>query len=170
MLNKIQYQVSIDRLVADTHKVLSNYSFNRQNQICFQNTKFGMNNVYEGTGDSRLPDSPMYQKNEKDFIYFNEKFKDTIFYDIHKHFPGRMRLANLKSKKCYAMHSDPKLFRYHFAIETNENCFILYRDGKHHHIPADGYCYIMNADYEHTALNAGNTDRIHLIISKNEDN
>ena len=40
MLNKIQYQVDIDRLVADTYKILSSYSFNRQNQICFQNTKF----------------------------------------------------------------------------------------------------------------------------------
>ena len=57
------------------------------------------------------------------------------------------------------------MVRYHFAVDTNENCFILYRDHKHFHIPGDGVCYEMNTDEYHTVVNASREDRVHLVIS-----
>lgn len=169
LIKKLQYKVDIETLINQTKIILSKYNFNEQNQICFQNTKPNLNDVYEGTGDARLSHCPSYGKPDNDFVYFNKNFIDTIFYDISKNFPGKMRLSVLKSKKCMWMHSDPNLTRYHFAIETNENCFILFKNNKHYHIPVDGHCYEMNANSDHTALNSGKTDRIHLLISKNEN-
>jgi len=165
MIEKLDFNVDINRLRSDTEKVLTEYPVNDQNQICFQNTKFGLDDVYEGTGDARLPQCPTYKKLEKDFVYFNMTFRDTIFYDISQKFSGRMRLHVLSSKKCYWMHTDPNIIRYHFAIFTNDNCFILYKDNYQFHIPADGHCYKMDAGPNHTALNAGKENRIHLVIS-----
>jgi hypothetical protein len=165
MIQKLQYKIDIEQLQFETKKILDKYPVNEQNQICFQNTKPNLNDVYEGTGDARLPYCPTYNKPEKDFIYFNNEFKDTIFYSISQRFSGRMRLNVLPNKKCYRMHIDPNLIRYHFAIFTNDNCFILYKDKKHYHIPANGYCYKMDARIDHTALNAGKENRIHLVIS-----
>ena len=165
MIEKLDFKVNIDQLLKETRTILNRYPVNDQNQICFQNTKPDLNDVYEGTGDTRLRQSPSYEKDEKDFIYFNTEFRDTLFYDISLKFPGRMRLAVLKSKRCYWMHSDPGVTRHHFAILTNDNCFMLYKDGYHTHIPADGHCYKVPVDCQHTALNAGINDRVHLTVS-----
>ena len=76
-----------------------------------------------------------------------------------------MRLMKMLPKKAMWMHNDPGMVRYHFAIITNENCFILYRDHGHYHIPNNGMCYYMNTEEYHSAVNASREDRIHLVIS-----
>lgn len=161
------YKVDVERLKADTYKVLEEYPINEHNQICLQNTSENWD-VYQGTGDSRLSHSPMYGYKEKDFTYFNPVFNGTVFEEIWNTFPykmGRMRLMKVPAKKCYWMHNDPGMVRYHFAIITNEDCFILYRNHNHIHIPANGVCYEMNTEEHHTAVNASREDRIHLVIS-----
>jgi hypothetical protein len=92
-----------------------------------------------------------------------------VFEEIYKTFPhkiGRMRLMKMGPKKCYWLHNDPGLIRYHFAVVTNPGAFILYEKGNHYHIPADGYAYEMDANTNHTALNSGREDRIHLVLNK----
>lgn len=168
LINTVDYKIDVNRLQNDCINILKKYKFNEHNQICFQNTSSEVQDVYEGTGDARLSHCPMYGLLEEDFNYFNFEFNNTIFREIFDTFPhkiGRMRLTKLPSKKCYWMHNDPGMVRYHFAIFTNENCFILYKDHAHYHIPADGICYKMNTDEYHTALNSSNEDRIHLLIT-----
>jgi hypothetical protein len=167
LITPINFKIDIDVLKLETTEILKKFSFNKENQICFQNTST-MYNVYEGTGDSRLSHCPMYGLKEEDFKFFNPEFSDTIFKKIFDTFPfniGRMRLMNVPSKKCYWMHTDPGIVRYQFAIETNPDCFILYREHGAYHIPPDGMCYKMNTDEYHTAINASREDRIHLVIS-----
>lgn len=167
LITPIDFSVDVGRLIADTRAVLAKYPFNNHNQVCFQNTSDSFD-VYQGTGDSRLDHCPMYGLLEEDFTYFNTEFTDTIFWEIFNSFPhkmGRMRLMKVPAKKCYWMHNDPGMVRYHFAVDTNQDCFILYRDHGHYHIPADGVCYRMNTDEHHTAVNASIEDRIHLVIS-----
>tara|TARA_B110000305_G_C19460497_1_gene653998 strand:+ start:855 stop:1376 length:522 start_codon:yes stop_codon:yes gene_type:complete len=167
LITAIDYKIDINKLQKDTTKVLETYPFNKHNQICFQNTNINYN-PYQGTGDSRLDHCPMYGLQEEDFIVFNPEFHGTVFEEIWKTFPhkmGRMRLMKVPAKKCYWMHNDPGIVRYHFAIDTNPDCFILYRDYGHYHIPADGVCYKMDTDEHHTAVNASRDDRIHLVIS-----
>ena len=168
LITPINFEVDIDRLKHDSAKALEKFPFNNHNQICFVNTSGDNLDPYEGTGDSRLSHCPMYGLKEEDFNIFNTAFNNTIFEEICQHFPfkmGRIRLMKVPAKKCYWMHNDPGMVRYHFAVETNEDCFILYRDHGHYHIPADGVCYRMNTDEHHTAVNASREDRIHLVIS-----
>jgi hypothetical protein len=168
LITPISYKINIDQLKHDSAVVLDKYPFNNHNQICFQNTPGVDLDPYQGTGDSRLDHCPMYGLQEEDFKIFNPEFNGTVFEEIFKTFPhkiGRMRLMKVPAKKCYWMHNDPGMVRYHFAVDTNSDCFILYRDHGHYHIPADGVCYKMDTDEHHTAVNASRDDRIHLVIS-----
>ena len=70
MIERLDFKVDIDQLLKETRTILNRYPVNDQNQICFQNTKPDLNDVYEGTGDTRLRQSPSYEKDEKDFIHF----------------------------------------------------------------------------------------------------
>jgi hypothetical protein len=167
LISKIDYKVDPVILKDQTMEILKKFPFNKQNQICFQNTSENYD-VYQGTGDARLSHCPMYGLEEKDFKFFNPEFQGTVFEEIYNSFPvkiGRMRLMSLPAKKCYWMHTDPYMVRYHFAIITNEDAYILYRKHGHYHIPVDGHCYVMNTTEHHTAVNAGLEDRIHLVIS-----
>lgn len=167
LITPIDFSVDVSRLIEDTRAALVKYPFNNHNQICFQNTTTDYD-VYQGTGDSRLDHCPMYGLAEEEFVNFNPDFQGTVFEEIWNTFPykmGRMRLMKVPAKKCYWMHNDPGMVRYHFAVDTNEDCFILYRDHGHYHISADGVCYRMNTDEHHTAVNASRDDRIHLVIS-----
>lgn len=168
LIKEIDFSVDIAELQRDCSLILSNYTFNEHNQICFQNTSPDKADVYEGTGDARLSHCPMYGLKEQDFKYFNAEFDKTVFRKIFDTFPykiGRMRLTKLPPKKCYWMHNDPGMIRFHFAIFTNDNCFILYKNYSHYHIPANGICYKMETEKYHTAINASNEDRIHLLIT-----
>jgi hypothetical protein len=52
-------------------------------------------------------------------------------------------------------------FRFHIPIHTNEDArFII--DSKDLHLPADGWCYLVNTTYLHSTNNRGTTDRIHV--------
>ncbi len=168
-ITKTEFTIDYDKLLNDYNKVMSNHKFNDHNQICFVNTQDSDNDVYQGTGDIRLAHSNSYGLEEKDFTKFNTNFNGTIFEEIYKTFPyeiGRMRLMKMGPKKCYWLHNDPGLIRYHFAVVTNPGAFILYEKGNHYHIPADGYAYEMDANTNHTALNSGREDRIHLVLNK----
>jgi hypothetical protein len=52
-------------------------------------------------------------------------------------------------------------FRFHIPIYTNPDArFII--NGVDLHIPADGWCYIVNTTYLHSTDNQGDADRIHI--------
>lgn len=51
-------------------------------------------------------------------------------------------------------------YRYHIAITSNENCFLVY-DNEKFYIPVDGHPYIINAGYMHSYYNNGDTNRTH---------
>jgi hypothetical protein len=168
LIYPIDFKIDIDILQKQTLEIINKYPFKVENQICFQNTSENINDVYQGTGDMRLSHSVSYNLKETDFKYFNSEFNNTIFRQIYDLIPfkiGRMRLMNVPAKRCYWMHTDPKLVRYHFAIFTNEDCFVLYRNHGIFNIPADGVCYRMSVDEPHTVVNASRQDRIHLVIS-----
>jgi len=52
-------------------------------------------------------------------------------------------------------------FRFHIAIETDPDAKFTIA-GKELHIPADGWCYIVNTTHLHSTDNRSNTDRIHI--------
>ncbi len=52
-------------------------------------------------------------------------------------------------------------FRFHIPILTNPDAMFII-NGKEMHLPADGWCYIINTTYMHSTDNRGNSDRIHI--------
>lgn len=79
---------------------------------------------------------------------------------------GRVRIMQIKPKQCYTFHIDNN-FRYHLAIDSNPNSFIVFKEPTHQliNIPTDGFLYQMNGFHKHSAMNGGNKPRIHLVIS-----
>ena len=73
LIRAIDFSVDHNQLIEDTNRIMEKYPFNKENQICFQNTKDSPPDPYQGTGDSRLDHCPMYGLEERDFTEFNRK-------------------------------------------------------------------------------------------------
>tara|TARA_B100000315_G_C14442887_1_gene525514 strand:- start:112 stop:663 length:552 start_codon:yes stop_codon:yes gene_type:complete len=106
---------------------------------------------------------------ESDYSVINDEFQDTAIVELLAKLPfpyGRTRLMKMAPKSCLSVHADPTA-RYHYAIVTNPSCYLIEVDGSSgtfYHIPADGRLYHMEAFRTHTAINASNEARIHLVI------
>jgi len=104
---------------------------------------------------------------EADFSCFNEAFRDTYFWSVYEQLPfavGRMRLMVLPPLTVYGMHRDGSR-RAHIAITSNPCCRLVAGSGVTAHIPVDGRMYVVDTLTEHTAFNAGTTERVHLVMS-----
>lgn len=84
----------------------------------------------------------------------------------------RARFANLSARSKVKPHIDYDTtygIRLHIAITTNSQCVNGGWDKEgaeiKHHIPADGSVWLVNPGVKHYAINDGDTDRNHLIIS-----
>lgn len=165
LLVRLNKKVDLISLKRDAAKILARYPFNDKMQVCLTHRPGVLDpkqKAYEGTGRLR-------GLHEMDFCIFNEEFKDTYIFNLfakgsHAYQFGRMRLAILPSHHCYSVHRDVSFRRSHIAIYTNPKCYILFPEKGAYHIPADGFIYSMNVQEEHTALNGGDSDRIHLIM------
>ena len=84
----------------------------------------------------------------------------------------RTRFASLAPKSSVKPHFDYNTdysIRVHVAIKSNEYCINggWDKNGNLHkqHIPTDGSVWFVNPGVKHFAVNNGNTERVHLIIS-----
>lgn len=72
----------------------------------------------------------------------------------------RTRLLTLDPLRCYSYHQDPT-YRVHIPIHTNHHSWLLI-DGQTHQLKT-GYAYLVNTKLEHTAINASNEPRSHIV-------
>ena len=105
---------------------------------------------------------------EIDFSEFNPKFKGTYFENVHeeltKRFPiGRTRVLAKNQYNCNSWHRDPEP-RLHIPVTTNPGSLFVVN---HHvtHLPADGSVYFTDTRGYHTALNGGDTSRVHIVAA-----
>lgn len=105
---------------------------------------------------------------EIDFSEFNPRFADTYFEQVHaalvKRFPiGRMRVLSKGLYNCNSWHRDPEP-RLHIPIITNPGSLFVVN---HHvtHLPADGSVYFTDTRCYHTALNGGESRRVHIVAA-----
>ena len=75
---------------------------------------------------------------------------------------GRVRMLTMKPRTTYSLHHDPDLWRVHIPLITNPDAF-MFVDGKMWHLPA-GFAYMVQVEYHHLAVNAGNENRIHVVF------
>ena len=105
---------------------------------------------------------------EKAFSEFNPDFAGTYFEEVHRQlatrFPiGRMRVLSKGLYNCNSWHRDPEP-RLHIPIVTNPGSLFVVN---HHvtHLPADGSVYFTDTRGDHTALNGGETRRVHIVAA-----
>ena len=105
---------------------------------------------------------------EIDFSEFNPAFSGTYFEHVHeeltRRFPiGRMRVLSKGLYNCNSWHRDPEP-RLHIPILTNPGSLFVVN---HHvtHLPADGSVYFTDTRGYHTALNGGETRRVHIVAA-----
>lgn len=120
-------------------------------------------------GDDRYIEGPREELvSEIIFSEFNPKFKDTYFEHVHKElikrFPiGRTRVLSKGLYNCNFWHRDPEP-RIHIPVVTNPGSLFIVN---HHvtHLPADGSVYFTDTRGYHTALNGGETKRVHVVAA-----
>ena len=105
---------------------------------------------------------------EVDFCEFNPKFKGTYFEhvleELCKRFPiGRTRVLSKGLYNCNSWHRDPEP-RLHIPVISNPGSLFIVN---HHatHLPADGSVYFTDTRGYHTALNGGETRRVHVVAA-----
>lgn len=102
------------------------------------------------------------------FSEFVPKFAGTYFEHVHneliKRFPiGRMRVLSKGLYNCNSWHRDPEP-RLHIPVISNPGSLFIVN---HHctHLPADGSVYFTDTRGYHTALNGGETRRVHVVAA-----
>ena len=102
------------------------------------------------------------------FTEFVPKFSGTYFEHVHreltKRFPvGRMRVLSKDLYNCNSWHRDPEP-RLHIPITSNPGSLFIVN---HHctHLPADGSVYFTDTRGYHTAINGGETKRVHIVAA-----
>jgi hypothetical protein len=119
---------------------------------------------FEGIGDIRYQNNNPTGLKEKDFTKWIpgtetlQQISDTL--QIRKE--GRVRMLMMPPKSTYSFHYDPDLWRVHIPLITNSSSFVV-SHGKLWHLPL-GYAYLVQVEYHHLALNAGDQNRIHIVF------
>lgn len=120
-------------------------------------------------GDDRYVEEPREDLvSEEQFSEFNPKFSGTYFEEVvaelKKRFPiGRTRILSKGLYNCNSWHRDPEP-RLHIPVTTNPGSLFIVN---HHvtHLPADGSVYFTDTRGYHTALNGGDTHRVHIVAA-----
>jgi hypothetical protein len=130
-------------------------------------------NDLSGLFHTRVDDS--YQEvereelvNESAFTEFVPTFADTYFKDVWDTLCdiapiGRMRVLSKGLYNCNSWHRDPEP-RLHIPIISNPGSLFVVN---HHvtHLPADGSIYFTDTRGYHTALNGGESHRVHIVAA-----
>jgi len=102
------------------------------------------------------------------FTEFVPRFRNTYFEHVWKILKqvapiGRMRVLSKGLYNCNSWHRDPEP-RLHIPVISNPGSLFVVN---HHvtHLPADGSVYFTDTRGYHTALNGGETHRVHIVAA-----
>jgi hypothetical protein len=195
-MDRLNIKFDIERLRESTREILSRVEFYGKPNVPPQiglvhkpSSKIQEDKIFGSGSVGRTVDEEGKRIHfETEFTVFNEDYKDTYFYEVWKALQqlpggiGRFRLMLLRPRTLLSFHHDFEM-RFHIPIITNPRCFFLVNNVPEEfpelfgtllptvnvfHLPADGSVYKFNATHYHTAINAGKTDRIHLVVSKKD--
>lgn len=109
------------------------------------------------------------ERGEHTFSVINDRFKGTYTEHVVEQLEDlfgvcRVRFMMLTpQRRAYSMHQDLTC-RLHIPVSTNADCMFIC-DGELYRMPDIGRVYYANTRKRHTALNAGDTPRLHLLCS-----
>ncbi|GJL83125.1 MAG: hypothetical protein DHS20C01_27590 [marine bacterium B5-7] len=105
---------------------------------------------------------------EAAFCEFEPKLRGTYFEEVYNTLQqrfkiGRVRVLSKQVYNCNSWHRDPEP-RLHIPIISNPGSLFIVN---HHctHLPADGSVYFTDTRGYHTALNGGESPRVHLVAA-----
>lgn len=171
---RLPVQIDLARLNQATDELLQKFPFHSKFlQVSLVHSDFDKTpgqKVYSGIGSLYDFQTQSYFSDPAIFNIFNEEFKSTYFFEVYEQVKnsidqklGRVRLMLRPPSSCYSMHSDESV-RYHIAVQTNSECYFLFKNEGIFQIPDDGHIFEFQAQKLHTGLNAGKTNRIHLVF------
>lgn len=119
---------------------------------------------FAGLSDLRYKDSNPLGYTQNDFVDWqpNTEYIQEIAKELQVNERGRVRLLRVNPRSCYSFHFDPHPYRVHIPLVTNNGAFMAVW-GKLWHMEL-GYAYRVRVQEEHTAINTGETARIHLVF------
>tara|TARA_B100002019_G_scaffold180127_1_gene155541 strand:+ start:2663 stop:3163 length:501 start_codon:yes stop_codon:yes gene_type:complete len=102
----------------------------------------------------------------EDFIYplFNMPYVNSL---MEKFKMYRTRVITLMPHTCYKYHTDVQK-RLHIPVLTNDKCMFIIED-EVYRFPSDGNAYLIDTTRRHTAINASNEKRTHIVGCVNEN-
>ena len=162
-----EYKFDYEKAKADVLRILEEQNFIPQIGLTHSNRELTEEQkILESVGSIFDYDSRDYKFKETDFTIFNGRYKDTYLYEMYQSVPnvGRFRIMTMDGPKCYTLHRDLSK-RYHFVIETNQNCLFLFPGVKQmFHLPCDKNLYLVDTRYKHTFVNGSRERRIHIVM------
>jgi hypothetical protein len=148
-------RIDIEKIIEEVTPLMKKMRKDETTQMMLQGVK-GQEDPYYGCHhfkDLKHIEFEFREELYPDLYYTNSVVKD---HKIH-----RTRLMRLLPQTCYTYHKDFSQ-RVHIPLITNENCFIILDDVLNRY-PADGSSYLINTTKMHTALNASNEERWHIV-------
>lgn len=129
-------------------------------QVCLQGTTPDDDPFY-GTGKVLE-----LNHSEEEFVHplFNIPYTNLIMQELNLY---RTRVMRMQPRVCYTYHVDLTK-RVHIPLITNEKCMFIINDQVYRY-PANGNYYLIDTTQMHTAVNASNEERIHLVGCVKED-
>lgn len=120
-------------------------------------------------GNNRTVEDPREdQVDEAAFTDFNPRLRGTYFEEVWQQLRARfiirrIRVLSKGVRNCNSWHRDPEP-RLHIPVVTNPRSqFIVNHQVTHP--PTDGSVYFTDTRGYHTALNGGETRRVHIIAA-----
>ena len=160
---RIIQEINIDVLLLEFENLMNNVKFknqmNKKNQVSIQKRQ-------DTHLDAELSESCGELTKERglkdtDFDMCVSLIKNTYIESIIKKLNlVRTRINLLKPKTCYTWHKDPST-RIHIPLEINKGSFMIVANDKIN--MKSGYAYEIDTTKMHTAVNAGSTDRYHVV-------
>lgn len=160
--------LSIDEFKGDLDAGFGAFSLTRRPGVEVETA-----NDLSGLFYTRVDESLEEVKREEDvdefrFTEFVPKFEHTYFKTVWETLKeiapiGRMRVLSKGLYNCNSWHRDPEP-RLHIPIISNPGSLFVVN---HHvtHLPADGSVYFTDTRGYHTAMNGGESRRVHLVAA-----
>ena len=148
-------RIGIERILSEVNPLMNKMRKEDVTQIMLQGVK-GQEDPYYGCNHFR--DLKHIEFEFREELWTNLPYTNSVLKELKIH---RTRLMRLMPLSCYTYHKDASQ-RIHIPLITNENCFIIVDDVITRY-PADGSSYLINTTKMHTAVNASNDERWHIV-------
>jgi len=173
LLLQVVHDLNIIELASSDYRPQVSVQCRKETLPKFQLSESCNSLIYDwDTYDAKIHDSLQKREvvlKEEDFNITCDLFKGTYLetvidilnkeYGVHR---GRFML--MKYKKCLSMHTDDSC-RIHIPLITNPYSFMII-DNKVFRLQANKV-YLADTTFEHTAVNSGRNDRLHLVFCTN---